>query len=104
MPCWPLLAPATALALASDVHKFGEVYRLLNPGVVGGGLLLLAQIAYLPNAVLWAIAYMLGPGFAVGTGTVVAPAGSAVGLVPAFPLLAALPSGAHTEVPAGWPA
>jgi hypothetical protein len=92
---------ATAIALATDVHKFSAVYRLLDPGVVGGGLLLLAQIAYLPNAVLWAVAYMLGPGFAVGAGTVVAPTGSAVGLVPAFPLLAALPSGAHTSGP-GW--
>jgi Family of unknown function (DUF6350) len=91
---------ATAIALATDVHKFSAVYRLLDPGVVGSGLLLLAQIAYLPNAVLWAVAYMLGPGFAVGAGTVVAPAGSAVGLVPAFPLLAALPS-AHTSGP-GW--
>jgi Family of unknown function (DUF6350) len=94
-------AMATALALASDVHKFSAVYQLLDPGVVGTGLLLLAQLAYLPNAVLWAIAYMLGPGFAVGVGTVVAPTGSAVGALPAFPLLAALPVGAHGAGP-GW--
>ena len=94
-------AMATALALASDVHKFGQVYRLLDPGVVGAGLLLLAQLAYLPNAVLWAIAYMLGPGFAVGAGTVAAPTGSVLGQLPAFPLLAALPTGTHGSGP-GW--
>ena len=94
-------AMATALALAGDVHRFGEVYRLLNPGVVGAGLLLLAQLAYLPNAVLWAIAYMLGPGFAVGAGTVAAPTGSVLGQMPAFPLLAALPTGTHGSGP-GW--
>jgi hypothetical protein len=94
-------AMATALALAGDVHKFGAVYRLLNPGVVGAGLLLLAQLAYLPNAVLWAIAYMLGPGFAVGAGTVAAPTGSVLGQLPAFPLLAALPTGTHGSGP-GW--
>lgn len=94
-------AMATALALAGAVHKFGDVYRLLNPGVVGAGLLLLAQLAYLPNAVLWAIAYMLGPGFAVGAGTVAAPTGSVLGAMPAFPLLAALPTGTHGSGP-GW--
>src|SRR5260221_327316 len=94
-------AMATALALAGAVHRFGDVYRLLDPGVVGAGLLLLAQVAYLPNAVLWAIAYMLGPGFAVGAGTVAGPSGSVLGPMPAFPLLAALPAGSHGSGP-GW--
>ena len=35
--------------------------------------------------------YLLGPGFAVGTGTLVSPTVVAVGPVPMFPLLAALP-------------
>ena len=86
-------AMATALSLAHDIGRFGAVYRLLEPGVVGSALLFLAQLAYLPNAILWAMAYMLGPGFAVGAGTVVAPTGSVTGPLPAFPLLAALPAG-----------
>jgi hypothetical protein len=94
-------AMATALALAGQLHKFSAVYQLLDPGAVGSGLLLLAQLAYLPNAVIWAIAYMLGPGFAVGTGTVAAPTGSVLGPMPAFPLLAALPTGGHGAGP-GW--
>ncbi len=94
-------AMATALALASQLAKFSAVYRLLDPGVVGSGLLLLAQLAYLPNAVVWAIAYMLGPGFAVGAGTVAAPSGSVLGPMPAFPLLAGLPAGTHGGGP-GW--
>ena len=44
---------------------------------------------------------MLGPGFAVGAGTVAAPTGSVLGPMPAFPLLAALPAGAHGSGP-GW--
>lgn len=94
-------AMATALALAADVHRFSDVYHTLSPGFVGAALLLLAQIGYLPNAVLWAVAYMLGPGFAVGAGTVAAPTGSVLGPMPAFPLLAALPAGAHGSGP-GW--
>jgi uncharacterized membrane protein YgcG len=94
-------AMATALALAGEVERFSDVYRALDPGMVGAGLLLLAQIGYLPNAVLWAVAYMLGPGFAVGAGTVAAPTGSVLGPMPAFPLLATLPAGAHGSGP-GW--
>ncbi|MHB1595017.1 MAG: cell division protein PerM [Streptosporangiaceae bacterium] len=90
----------TALALAGHLPEYAAVYGLLNPGLVGGALLLLTQIGYLPNAIIWAIAYLLGPGFAVGAGTVVAPTGSALGNLPAFPLLAALPGGAHGAGPA----
>ncbi len=90
----------TAVALANHERQFSAVYGLLDPGVVGAGLLLLAQLAYLPNAVMWAIAYMLGPGFAVGAGTIVSPTGSVLGPLPAFPLLAALPTGPHGPDPA----
>lgn len=90
----------TAIALANHERQFSAVYGLLGPGLVGTGLLLLAQVAYLPNAAAWAIAYMLGPGFAVGTGTIVSPTGSVLGPVPAFPLLAALPTGVHGSGPA----
>ncbi len=90
----------TALALAGHLPEYAAVYGLLNPGLVGGALLLLAQVGYLPNAIVWAIAYLLGPGFAVGAGTVVAPTGSALGTLPAFPLLAAIPGGPHGAGPA----
>jgi hypothetical protein len=57
--------------------------------------------------VVWAISFTLGPGFAFGTGTVIAPTGSALGSLPSFPMLAALPpggnSGAHPGVPQGVP-
>jgi hypothetical protein len=90
----------TALALASHLRQFGAIHGLLAPGVVGAALLFLAELAYLPNAIIWAISYLLGPGFAVGTGTIVAPTGSALGPMPAFPMLAALPRGVHGTGPA----
>jgi hypothetical protein len=73
----------------------------LTPSLAGAALLLLIQLAYVPNAIIWAVAYALGPGFSFGTGTVVAPTGSSLGAVPAFPMLAALPSGARAAGP-GW--
>jgi Family of unknown function (DUF6350) len=90
-----------AASLATSMAGFRTANAALAPGVVGGVLLLLIQIGYLPNAVIWAICYTLGPGFAFGAGTVVAPTGSALGPLPLLPMLAALPSGAHSSVP-GW--
>jgi hypothetical protein len=49
--------------------------------------------------VIWAVCFTLGPGFAFGAGTVVAPTGAALGPLPMFPMLAAMPSGAHASLP-----
>jgi hypothetical protein len=62
-------------------------------------LLLLAGLSYLPNSVIWAIAYMLGPGFSFGVGTAVSPDGSALGAIPLFPMLAGLPAGPGAAFP-----
>jgi len=86
-------------SLAMHLKEFRGVEGTLDPGAVGAVLLLLAQLAYVPNAIIWAISFTLGPGFAFGTGTVIAPTGSALGQLPAFPMLAALPSGVHPGVP-----
>jgi len=87
------------VSLAARLGEFRQVNGILAPGAVGAVLLLLAQLAYVPNAVVWAVSFTLGPGFAFGTGTVIAPTGSALGQIPAFPMLAALPQGVHSGVP-----
>jgi hypothetical protein len=64
----------------------------LTEGWSGRFAVLLLCLALLPNAVLWAVAYALGPGFQLGAGHVVAPfASSPAPLLPPFPLLAAVP-------------
>jgi hypothetical protein len=97
------LAAAGALlvgvALATHLHQYVSLEQDLRPGIVGVALLLLLQLAYVPNAVVWAIAFSLGPGFAFGNATVVAPTGSALGRLPALPMLAALPPGLHASMP-----
>jgi hypothetical protein len=98
-----LVAAGALLAgacLAFHLARFRAVDAGLNPGAVGASLLLLGQLAYVPNAVIWGISFTLGPGFAVGAGTVIAPSGSALGALPSLPMLAALPSGVHAAVPA----
>jgi hypothetical protein len=86
-------------SLATHLSAYKAAVSSLSPGVGGAALLLLAGLSYLPNSVFWAIAYMLGPGFAFGAGTAVSPSGSALGAVPAFPMLAALPVGPKAAFP-----
>ncbi|WP_285694556.1 DUF6350 family protein [Actinomadura sp. NBRC 104412] len=89
-----LLASGAVLvgaSLALHLSEAAEIYDLLAPGIVGGILLLLLELAFLPNAVIWGMAYTIGPGFAVGAGTGVSTSGVFFDVVPMFPALAALP-------------
>ena len=74
---WAGGAALAAGSLAAHIGEFRALNAALAPGLIGTLLLLLAQLAYVPNAVGWAVCYALGPGFAVGAGTVVAPTGLA---------------------------
>ena len=76
-------AVLAGVSLAVHLTEVRAATDALAPGAGGAALLLLAQLAYAPNAVIWAVAYTLGPGFAFGTGTVVAPTGSVLGAFPA---------------------
>jgi len=102
-----ILAAAGAVlaggSLAVHLPEVRAASDALAPGVGGAALLLLAQLAYAPNAIIWGVAYTLGPGFAFGAGTVVAPTGSALGAVPLFPMLAAMPAGSRPGGPAWVP-
>ncbi len=81
-----------ALALIGHIHRAQVLSSSLHPGIPGTALLIVASIAYLPNAVAWVASLGAGPGFAVGTGTSVSLFGVHVGAVPALPLLAPLPN------------
>jgi len=89
-----------AISLMVHLGAYKQAVEALNPGIFGSVLLLLASLCYLPNSVIWAVAYMLGPGFSFGIGTAISPSGSALGAVPAFPMLAALPVGHAAAFPA----
>ena len=97
-----VLAGVGALVLAVGMITHGErVARLagsLHGGVAGALLVAVVCALYLPNAVIWAVGYCVGPGFAVGAGTSVSLAGAHLGAVPSFPLFASLPDSG----PAPW--
>lgn len=90
-----MIAFSAALLVASLIVHFSQAVTLqegLTTGTVAGIALTLIGVAAIPNAVLCAGAYLAGPGFAVGTGTVVSPGEVSLGRLPGLPLLAALPS------------
>lgn len=96
-----LLAGGAVLAgaaLAVDRSRTALLVDSLQGGLSGAVLLTVLCLLYLPTAVGWGAAYVVGPGFAVGAGTVVSPFGTSLGAVPALPLLAALPQ----EPGPGW--
>jgi hypothetical protein len=90
-----MFAAATLLALGSllaHTHQFGSIvddYR----GGSGEFSMILLSLLYVPNAICFALGYLVGPGFAVGSGTSVAYGGVHLGAMPAFPLLAGVPTG-----------
>lgn len=69
------------------------VYEALDAGAVGGAALTIAQLGYLPNLAVFALAWVSGSGFAMGVGSQVGPLGTAVGPLPSIPVFAAIPSG-----------
>ncbi|WP_433329131.1 cell division protein PerM [Spirillospora sp. CA-294931] len=78
-------------SLALHMSEANRLYEMLAPGIVGGVLLLVIELAFLPNAIIWGMSYAIGPGFSVGAGTSVSPTGVFLDVVPTFPMLAALP-------------
>jgi hypothetical protein len=96
------LGGALVIFLAALVIGWDRVLGLhhaLQPGIVGGLILLVGQLVVVPNLVVWSGAYAAGPGFAVGTGTSVSPEHTHLGALPAVPVLGVLPT--PGEVP-GW--
>jgi Family of unknown function (DUF6350) len=83
-------AAGTALALSG-----GAAARLLaayHAGVAGQVGITLVCVVYGPNLAIWAASYLIGPGFALGAGTVVSAARVSLGTVPALPVLAGVPA------------
>ena len=95
-------AALLATGLIRHVDTVTALHSALDPGVGGSIALLLAQLAFVPNAMVWAASYALGAGFAVGAGSVVAPAGTELGMLPGLPLLGALPGAGPGEPAALW--
>ena len=91
-----LLAAGALAVLASLLLHMPDIGLLLSglqPDVAGAIMLTVLSLAYLPVVCVWGTAYLLGPGFAIGDGHLIAPlSDTPATTVPGLPLLAALPA------------
>lgn len=79
------------VALIQGRDRIGLIHDSLDPGGLGGVMLLLGQLAWLPNFLLWCGAWAIGAGVQLGVDTIISPAQSLVGILPAIPVLGAVP-------------
>ena len=70
-----------------------DTISAFRTGVAGQAGITLLSLAYGGNAAVWAAAYLLGPGFALGTGSAIRLTEVTVGPLPTLPVLAGLPNG-----------
>jgi hypothetical protein len=89
-----LAAALVAVLIALDYATIAGLYQALDAGIDGGIALTMAELALLPNVVVWAASWLLGPGFAIGSGSLVSTGGTLLGPVPGVPILGALPTDA----------
>ncbi|MEP6816625.1 MAG: DUF6350 family protein [Marmoricola sp.] len=93
-----MVCSAAVVTVAFALH-FGSAASLISRLDLHAGdsvMLVVLSALVAPNAVLFGSSYLLGPGFALGSGTVVSPSVVALGPMPAFPMLAALPDDGAT--------
>ena len=85
-------AVALSILIIANFASILGIYEGLQGG--GGGSLILtaAQLMFMPNFVMWVVSWFIGTGFALGTGSSVSPVGTDLGLVPALPILGAMPT------------
>jgi hypothetical protein len=93
MACLAMSAALLAVDLFIHWNLVVAVYEGLDAGAMGGGVLTIVQLGFLPNLVVFALAWISGAGFALGVGSLAGPLGTAVGPLPSVPVFAALPAG-----------
>ncbi|GAB1327987.1 cell division protein PerM [Streptomyces sennicomposti] len=91
------------VSLVAHAGAAQGAFLKLTEGWSGRFAVLLLCLALLPNAVLWAAAYTLGPGFVLGSSRVGPLSSAPLPPLPPFPLLAAVPD-AGPGTPLNWAA
>ena len=81
------------IGIITHWSRFISLFTVLDPGWIGLLLLLLLTFVSLPNAVVMTASLVAGAGFAIGNHTLISPWRVRLAELPAFPLLAPLPTG-----------
>lgn len=91
-----LVACSALLLIGWIVARFSDVLQVqsaVGGGVIGGLVLLVITLAYLPAFLMWAMSYFLGAGFSLGSESLVSPflAVTPSTEVPLIPIIASFP-------------
>lgn len=80
-----------ALGILGGWSQVVATYQELHAGAMGDTAVTLLQLGFLPNLVIYAMAWSTGAGFVFGAGTSIGLTSSTVGSLPMLPILGAIP-------------
>lgn len=84
-------AALLTIALFRHRDRIAAIHDGLQPELAGTVLLVIIQLFYLPNLILWATSWVLGGGITLGDGSLISIPITDVGFVPAIPVLGVVP-------------
>ncbi|MEI6590937.1 MAG: DUF6350 family protein, partial [Actinomycetes bacterium] len=86
-------AITVGVLLALNWISVTRLYEVLQVSVLGGFLVTFAQMALLPNLIVYTASWFTGAGFSIGSGGSISPFGTALGPLPSVPVFGAIPNG-----------
>ena len=99
---WALAVYGGLFLLLSVIVSWSRIrgiHELLLPtSTVDSIMIVVAQLLFVPNAIVWALSWLSGPGFYLGSDALHSPTSAPVGPIPAIPLFGATPATA----PGNW--
>lgn len=99
---WALAVYGGLFLLLSVIVSWSQIrgidQLLLSTSAVDSIMIVLAQLLFIPNAIVWALSWLSGPGFYLGSDALHSPTSAPVGPIPAIPLFGATPASA----PGNW--
>ena len=92
---WALAVYGGLFLLLSVIVSWAQIrgiHELLLPtSMVDSIMIVLAQLLFIPNAIVWALSWLSGPGFYLGSDALHSPASAPTMPIPAIPLFGATP-------------
>mgnify|MGYP000996939969 CR=1 FL=1 len=99
---WVLAAYGGLFLLISMIVSWSRIrgiHELLLPtSTIDSTMITLAQVLFIPNAIVWALSWLAGPGFFMGSDALHSPASAPTMPIPAIPLFGATP----VSAPGNW--
>jgi hypothetical protein len=90
---------AFVVSLVANRDRFEAINATLQATTIGAALLLVAQLLWLPNFLLWGVSWVCGAGFGLGPDAWVTPLANQSGVLPALPIFAVVPEAGGAS---GW--